>query len=349
MVKPKTKGVPATPRKRLGETQLGTLDAFLGVSDLTPLPRADSNMATSPPRSQTGPPDHGGIGHLESLIASLPTRADIDWLIMSVKDTFKAEVDGLRSDMTKMDGRLEHVERRLEEAAGPREAAALSDMRRHIDDLENRSRRHNLRIRGVRETVTDLRAYLVAFFSEVLGHTRLTPEHIDRAHRVFRPRLPAPTDPLRDIVCHITDFTLKESVAAAARNITPLVYDGEDIEVYNDLSTFTLGARRALRPLLAVLREAGIPYRWGHPFALMVQRGQDLFVICTPADVQGFLRDLDLPSVDISDWERPTRFPDHRGRERPQYGQPRPQRPRSRRRGDRGRQGVSPAQAEDGT
>lgn len=47
-------------------------------------------------------------------------------------------------------------------------------------------------------------------------------------------------------------------------------FDGAHLFFFQDLSSCTLVQRRALRPLLAAIQEAGLTYHWGFPFNLQV-------------------------------------------------------------------------------
>ncbi|CAH2251530.1 Hypothetical predicted protein [Pelobates cultripes] len=60
---------------------------------------------------------------------------------------------------------------------------------RHIDDLDNRGRRNNLRIRGLPETQgEDLTLVLTELLNLILGVPSYNPIIFDRAHRSLRPR-----------------------------------------------------------------------------------------------------------------------------------------------------------------
>uniref|UniRef100_A0A8C5LV70 Uncharacterized protein n=1 Tax=Leptobrachium leishanense TaxID=445787 RepID=A0A8C5LV70_9ANUR len=325
MVRNKTRGTSATPHKDPGGTQKGTLDTFLSTpAPTSPLPPIHK-MAAASTQAGNASDETPGLQRVEALISSLPTRADIDRLITSVQDTFKAELAVVHTELAEVGSRVTRVERRLDKVSAAGEAGQLPDFRRRLDDLENRSRRQNIRIRGVSEEVTDIPSYLLGLFNSILETDKITRLHIDRAHRVFRPRPQTPSSPPRDIICHITDFLLKEEVLNTARNASPWRYLDMDVELYQDLSAFTLAARRALRPVTSSLREAGIPYRWGHPFALVVRRGPILHALNYYSDVPDFLAALDIPPLEIEDWEKPVLARGAARRAGPRQNLPRPQ------------------------
>lgn len=56
----------------------------------------------------------------------------------------------------------------------------------HVDDLENQSRRNNIRFRGIPENVedTELRPTIQSICNNILGKPQLDELIIDRVHRV---------------------------------------------------------------------------------------------------------------------------------------------------------------------
>lgn len=61
-----------------------------------------------------------------------------------------------------------------------------------IEDLNNRGRRHNIRIRGVLESVStdNIRPALSTIFNNLIDRPEQSPTDFDRAHRALRPRAP---------------------------------------------------------------------------------------------------------------------------------------------------------------
>ncbi|CAH2219948.1 Hypothetical predicted protein [Pelobates cultripes] len=99
-------------------------------------------------------------------------------------------------------------------------------------------------------------------------------------------------------------------------------YMGAQVALYHDLSPMTLDARRALWSVTAMLRERGIPYKWGFPFALLA-RAQDGWISARhPDDVLSLLEGQGLPPMLVCNWIMESLGP-----------RPRPQRMPRRRRG----------------
>lgn len=161
------------------------------------------------------------------------------------------------------------------------------ESRRHLEDLDNRGRRNNFRIRGVPELggVEDVPLILESIFNDLLAN-------------------PASTKIKMDRMLLIHDFTLKEQIMSKARSGHDIMYAGATIQLYPDLSWLTLQKRRHLKPNLSLLRERGITYRWGFPFPLSASKNVWSATLCTFEDLATFCSELDIPLLDLTDWDQ---------------------------------------------
>lgn len=105
----------------------------------------------------------------------------------------------------------------------------------HIEDLDNRNRRNNLRVRGVPESVTDLLPAIQKLFQSLLPDSPLSAFSCGRIHRALRPP-PPPEKPPRDIVLCLKDFLIKEDILRASRNTPNIRLEGIPIQIYLDIS-----------------------------------------------------------------------------------------------------------------
>uniref|UniRef100_A0A803JBS4 L1 transposable element RRM domain-containing protein n=1 Tax=Xenopus tropicalis TaxID=8364 RepID=A0A803JBS4_XENTR len=172
-----------------------------------------------------------------------------------------------------------------------RSVHALSE---HTEDLENRSRRNNIRIRNIPESYTDLRKLLDLLFTKLLPEYATELLLIDRVHRSLRPK-PQHGEPPRDVVVRLHYFETKEDLLRSARTHKAVEIDGESIQMYQDLSPVTLQKRRDLRPITSSLTRAGYKYGWGFPFHLTVVKNGVLYTLTDPTDGEAFLAKLGLP------------------------------------------------------
>lgn len=127
-----------------------------------------------------------------------------------------------------------------------------------IDDLENRSRWYNFRIRGLPETVKDTHIAVQDFIKSLIPNIPAHRLELDRAHRALQP--PCSDGLPRDIIVKSHFYAVKE-VMKLSRSAEMLMIQGHQIQIFTDLSPYTVQKRRALKPLLQVLAGKEITYR----------------------------------------------------------------------------------------
>ncbi|CAH2306732.1 Hypothetical predicted protein [Pelobates cultripes] len=259
---------PTTPRTQ-GEGPSASIRSYLHTPGILTSHHEASNMAPSSPGSTVsedslltaaGSRDQGTpTPDWYALFTFLPKK-DLQLIVQEVKTTLRTEIASLRTSLQDLEGRVTALEK-----AGPTMQVLqpthtydrqLTDLRLHVEDLDNRSRRNNIRIRGLREPIgpEDLRETLIPLFNLILHRPPEARLKIDRVHRALRPK-PPPSAPPRDVICYIQDTQLKEEIMQAARTERSWRYKGQTVELYNDLSHLTLQTRRALRPITTLLQE----------------------------------------------------------------------------------------------
>ncbi|CAH2281982.1 Hypothetical predicted protein, partial [Pelobates cultripes] len=209
-----------------------------------------------------------------SLFASLRKKR------REVKLTLRTEMATLRTSLSALESRVTALESAGPEASCPalpiiaQHTRQLTDLRLHIEDLDYRSRRHNIRVRGLRDAQNqeDLRVVLALLFNLILGRPSDARLRIDRVHRALHPR-PMPSTPPRDIICCVQDFQTKDDIMRRARTVRSWQFEGQEVELFNDLSHITLQIRQALRPVTSALQSHQIRYWCQFPLALTARRG----------------------------------------------------------------------------
>lgn len=169
------------------------------------------------------------------------------------------------------------------------------DLQAHAEDLENRSRRNNIRIRNVpwKEEGGNLREYVLALFHHILGESDTPDIQMDRVHRVGLPR--GDKAPPPDILVCVHDFQIKELILKKARDQQPLQFRSQHLALYQDLAASTLLKRREFKPITNHLREQKIAYSWGHPFRLIFHHNGKLVQLRSLEQATKLLG-LDAPS-----------------------------------------------------
>lgn len=147
------------------------------------------------------------------------------------------------------------------------------------EDMEDRSRRNNLRLRGLPEATgtEDLSATALAIFRSIDGVVLPTHVTIDRIHRALGPRSADPARP-RDVICKLHHYTQKDHIIRKAWEAGDLEFDGVYIKILPDLSRAALHRPAMLKPLLDLARRQDATYRWGYPLSVTFRRNQRFIV-----------------------------------------------------------------------
>uniref|UniRef100_A0A3Q1C1U7 L1 transposable element RRM domain-containing protein n=1 Tax=Amphiprion ocellaris TaxID=80972 RepID=A0A3Q1C1U7_AMPOC len=158
----------------------------------------------------------------------------------------------------------------------------MEELARKVDDLENRSRRSNLRLVGLPEFKEqgDMCAFLEKWILKTLGQDNFPqPPVIERAHRVGGPiRGHAPgsresTARPRAVVMKFLNFADKVRVIQAARKKGNIFVDNNKVMFFPDLSSDLLKRRKVFDPVrkeLASHSIRGLRYGIIYPATLLV-------------------------------------------------------------------------------
>ncbi|CAH2284645.1 Hypothetical predicted protein, partial [Pelobates cultripes] len=163
----------------------------------------------------------------------------------------------------------------------------ITDLEIELEDISNRARRNNLRIRGLPETVSDaeLETALVNCFRQGLPDI---PEHlwmIDKAHRALWAKGPNNSPP--------KDVIIKWHYYLRCSRLQPYKWKGTELQLYQDITLATLQRRRDWKLITDLLREKGIRFAWGYPFKIIVFNGPKPSILLPSMDIQAFLSGLD--------------------------------------------------------
>lgn len=237
---------------------------------------------------------------------------DLRAIAADIKDTLSAAISELRLEIHSLNDRVlaaenmaDRQETQIRKTTHQVDTHTLQmrDMQRHLEDLDNRGRRHNLRIRGIPEAIdgNQLQPSITALFNGLLNKPPQSPIELERIHRALRPK-GRDTDPPRDVICCLVNFQLKEEILRQARGKSQIIHKGKAIQIYQDLSGITLQHRRDLRPLLDVLRSRNIPYKWKFPFCLSASTQGRTALLKVPEDLHHFCEALNIPLVEVPNW-----------------------------------------------
>lgn len=226
-------------------------------------------------------------------------KADVSTLIQEAIKPIQDSLDSLQATVTSFQKRLTSVE----SVAGDnfeRLTVAESTMKTlqsqnqllldRCDDLENRSRRFNLRILNIPEGSEDGKDP-VKFISDVLMEMMgpdvfPAPPELERAHRTPASRTSQRLTPRTFLVC-FSKFQQKEAALRWARN-HELKYQGATIRVYQDISAILAKKRVAFNPIKQALYQKNIRFHQLYPARLRVMCEDSAFIFDSPDEGQKF-------------------------------------------------------------
>ena len=163
-----------------------------------------------------------------------------------------------------------------------------------VTDLENRSRRSNLRIIGLAESTESGRP--TEFFSQLLqnvvGKEILpSPPEIDRAHRTLIPK-PGPGQRPRPVLLCLHRYQTKERILWEARRRGKFDFHGQQIRIVEDYSAEIMSQRVQYKDVMAELYTRGFKPALLYParLRLMLPSGAKKWIESVDA-AQRFLDD----------------------------------------------------------
>lgn len=205
-------------------------------------------------------PGHEAEHSKESMSASEETVRDLEYsdhplqlsersmIAADIKNTFSSAITDLKADLLALSDHLSHTEKA--EAKWDRaverltctvssHATHLILINRHLEDLDNRGKRQNIRVRGMPEIIelNKIKQALQAVFNRLPKCPKDTNIDFVRTHRALNPR---PAALPRDIICCLHSFPLKEEILNKARRNDQILFNDHTISLFHDLSHITL-------------------------------------------------------------------------------------------------------------
>lgn len=228
----------------------------------------------------------------------------------TIRETIKEELAIFRTEINKINVQIATIETDIRKMAegirGNQQLIATLDQKMRevdtkIDEMENQNRRSNIKICGIPNTIKneDLVPFLTEFFSEQIQYD--IGNGIERAYRIGKPQQKN-FNHYRDVICKFLSYNIKQAIMDEARKKGGLVWRGHRLELFNDVSKYTMDRRRILAPLTKCLREKKIPYQWGHPLALKVRQGRNLYTLKDGENPRQFLGNLGLDEMNLEGW-----------------------------------------------
>uniref|UniRef100_A0A8C5QQ06 L1 transposable element RRM domain-containing protein n=1 Tax=Leptobrachium leishanense TaxID=445787 RepID=A0A8C5QQ06_9ANUR len=177
-------------------------------------------------------------------------------------------------------------------------ATRVETLEEALEDLSNRSRRNNIRLRGLPESVTPdaLDATLTGIMKKLLPALPPARYLIDRIHRTLGARK-GQNAPPRDVVARLHYYSTREALLRTARD-QQVEYEDGQLLFYQDLAPSTLAKRREWRVVTELLRSHNVRYSWGFPFRILVHKDGRTYSCTHLYRAQDFLHQLGLEVPD---------------------------------------------------
>uniref|UniRef100_H3ABH4 L1 transposable element RRM domain-containing protein n=1 Tax=Latimeria chalumnae TaxID=7897 RepID=H3ABH4_LATCH len=184
-------------------------------------------------------------------------------------------VSNAETKIGRLGGRMDDHKARLvkvkdELAHQTRYAGELWD---RVQDLENRSRRNNIRVIGVPEGVEGNGlsgpTLLLSILWECLPLGEMDSIEVERAHRTLGPRPPPDQHP-RPIITRLLRFQDRERILRLAREAGELYWWGGKIMIFPDMSRELAAQRKLFTPARHRCMELWIRYALQYPAVLRV-------------------------------------------------------------------------------
>lgn len=199
-------------------------------------------------------------------------------------DPVLKKLEACSSKIATLDTRITEAESRISnsEDAAATHVTKLAEMENKLeatleklDDLENRSRRCNIRIIGLPEGSegTNPVAFFKTWLPELLKVSfKSGSVKLDRCHRALTCRPPAGQRP-RAVIVKLHSFQDKVRIMQAARKAQSLVYNGAPIMIFEDFSIAVVWKRQEFYLVKQRLRERGIAFAMLYPAVLRITHG----------------------------------------------------------------------------
>lgn len=257
----------------------------------------DASPSSQPNEAPVAAPNMEIIQRLDLMNKHFSTK--FDGVLDAIKEVNK-EVRDFSGRMDEAEGRISKVEDAVN--SGKAKTADLVKqvelLTHKVDDLENRSRRSNLRLVNLPEKAegSDAIAFLEKWLPEALGPTEFpSPPIIERAHRIPSGTQHAPTRP-RVLIIKFLNFQDKVRAMRAARSKDKVLYGEQKVMFFPDISAELQRRRKLFDGVKQQLRSMDVRYGLVYPARLRMTVDGRTHEFNTPADAENFIKGLKRPS-----------------------------------------------------
>ena len=187
----------------------------------------------------------------------------------------ESKIAELTTRINDVEGRLDFLEDANKSLVNnpPATKTEVEQLRRKIDDLENRSRRNNLRFVGFPEGSEgrDILHFLRQTIPQLLHLDFPGGVEIDRAHRTAARRRSDGGLLPRPIIARFLRFQDRERIATAARKAGRVTWNSHHIMVFPDYSRLVVEMRSKFNQCKQLLHDRGVKFSLMYPAVLVIK------------------------------------------------------------------------------
>ncbi|KAJ8004358.1 hypothetical protein DPEC_G00158340 [Dallia pectoralis] len=169
-----------------------------------------------------------------------------------------------------------------------------------ITELEDRSRRSNLKLVGLAEISegSDMCGFLEKWLQDTLGEGFTVSPIIERAHRIgpFNPKSTSP----RAVVMKFLNYRDRETVLRTARKMTEVRYENQRVAFFPDLSAETRKLQQHFNGVKTQLRALNIRYGILYPSHLIITHNDKRRIFKSVAEAEEYIGGISLQTCDDS-------------------------------------------------
>ncbi|KAJ1214284.1 hypothetical protein NDU88_001907 [Pleurodeles waltl] len=205
--------------------------------------------------------------------------------------SMRLEIAGFQSQISGLDQRMATVETQV--ASCTDNGQELMHLRSKLTDLEDRSRRNNIRLMGFPEGMegTDLTSFLRDTLPKLTDTTFDPPLEFERVHRLGPKRQDGKGRPRSIIACLLRHGQARQ-LLQTARAQGPLKLGTTEIRLSADFSKETVDRRRAFLSLRPRLRHLDMKFGLFKPARMWITKNGDSRTFFDPEDLRTFLDKL---------------------------------------------------------
>uniref|UniRef100_H2N1V0 L1 transposable element RRM domain-containing protein n=1 Tax=Oryzias latipes TaxID=8090 RepID=H2N1V0_ORYLA len=189
-------------------------------------------------------------------------------------ETHSQQLKEIEERTTEMEDRISATEYTTDVAKKRIKAleSQIQAMTEHVDDLENRGRRKNIRIIGLPEEAegSNPTRFFETWIPSLLGmEAKNGRVKIERAHRTLAPK-PGPNQRPRPVLIRFHNFVDKQRVLDAARRNGSVKFQESNIMFFQDLSAAVMPKRKGFYEVKKHLRYTSAKYMMLYPATLKI-------------------------------------------------------------------------------